>query len=78
MGENLPRFADLMADAYHAVSALDGGRGSRLSAAMRDGRRVYSELLEYRKATKMSLAQGALVQRALDLIWARLRTLKAG
>lgn len=77
MGEDLPRFADLIADAFHTVGALDGGRGSRFNAAaIRNGRRVYSQLIEYQKTTKMTLAQGALVQRALDLIWTRLRTLK--
>ncbi|HTV13683.1 MAG TPA: hypothetical protein VME68_03145 [Acidobacteriaceae bacterium] len=78
MGEKLPKFADLMACAFHVVRVLDRGPNSRSSAAaVRDSRRVYSQLLEYRKTTKMTLAQGALVQRALDLIWARLRTLKA-
>lgn len=79
MGQDQPQFADLMADAWHAVRALDGADGSRFPASVvRDGRRIYSELLDYRKSASMTVAQAALVQRALDLIWVRLRAAKVG
>jgi hypothetical protein len=71
------KFADLMADAYRAVRALDASGGST-PAAVREGRRAYLQLLEYRKSVRMTLAQSALVQTALDLIWARLRSARVG
>jgi hypothetical protein len=74
-----PRFADLIADAYHAVRALDGVNGSKSTpAAVHDGRRVYSQLLSYRRSFDMTAAEAALVQTALDLIGARLRSAKVG
>jgi hypothetical protein len=38
-----------------------------------DGRRVYSELLDYRENVRMSGAEASLLQMALDLLRARLR-----
>jgi hypothetical protein len=71
-----PQFTDLIADAYYAVRALDDSTAT--TAAIRKGRRVYSQLLDYRKTAGMTEAQSALLQTALDLIWARLRSARAG
>jgi hypothetical protein len=76
MSGDVPQFADLIADAYYAVRALDDSTAT--SATIRRGRSVYSQLLDYRKSASMTEAQSALVQTALDLIWARLRSAQAG
>jgi hypothetical protein len=77
MPRDCPIFACLIADAYRAVRALDTVRHSGATpAALRYGRRTYSQLLDYRKNSAMTPAQSALVQTALELIWPRLRASK--
>jgi hypothetical protein len=73
------RVASLMADAQHAMLTLDeftrrDGSGA-MSAAVRDGMRVYSLLLDYRQTERMSADDSSRVQTAIDLIRARLRFL---
>jgi hypothetical protein len=68
-------FAGLMTDAFHAVRALDGDNFTPMTA--RDGRRVYSQLLNYQKTVKIPIAEAALIGTALKLIWSRLQSSSA-
>jgi hypothetical protein len=76
---NSPHFAELMLDAQRATVALDGVMhvdGSRFKAAtMKDGRRVYSKLLDYQRTVCMTQSENAALQTAVDQIRARLRFL---
>jgi hypothetical protein len=76
---NSPHFTDLMQDAQRATVALDGVMqvdGSRFKAAtMKDGRRVYSKLLDYQRTVWMTQSENATLQTAVDQIRARLRFL---
>jgi hypothetical protein len=77
MTGNCPSFVCLMTDAYCAVRALNGVHASATTpAALREGRRAYVLLTDYRKNSAMTLAESALVETALELIWARLRAAK--
>jgi hypothetical protein len=72
-----PRFDGLMVDAHRAMLALDnvtfGGASRATAAAVRDGLRVYSQLVDYRQTERMSAAESSQLQNALDLIRSRLR-----
>jgi hypothetical protein len=71
------QFADLMADAYRALFALNNVTargGSRATAtAVTDGVRVYSRLVDYRQTERMSTAESSQLQNVLDLIRSSLR-----
>jgi hypothetical protein len=70
-------FAGLMLDAQRATVALDCATNREDSgekaAAVNEGKRVYTELLPYQRAVWMTTSQAAVLQTALDLLWARLR-----
>jgi hypothetical protein len=66
-----------MIEAHRVAVALDGvttrdGLKAK-AAALRDGRRVHSELLDYRATIKMTMTENSMLQNALELIRARLR-----
>lgn len=67
----------LMADAHWAVTALDLAANrdrSKLDGALTDrARDAAARLTEYRNANRLTTAQTGKVQRALDLLRARLR-----
>jgi hypothetical protein len=71
-------FAELMLDAQRATVALDGAtdRGDleAKASAVKEGNRVYTKLLGYQRATWMTTSQAAVLQTALDLLQARLRS----
>jgi hypothetical protein len=77
MKEDQSKVADLMADAHRAMFALDDFTrrdGSRaMTVAVKDGLRVYSLLIDYRQAERMSAAESSLIQNAIDVLRARLR-----
>ena len=77
--ERLSAFADLLADAYRAAVALDDemahDAGSARSAAVSEALRVYSQLLDYRKAERMTVAQACTLETASEVIRAQLRHL---
>ncbi len=70
-------FPVLMTEANRAMVALDDitmRDGSKATAAtVRDGLRVYSELLNYRETVRMNMADISLLQTALDMLRSRLR-----
>jgi hypothetical protein len=70
-------FDVLMVDAHRAMLTLDnvmvGGASRAIVAAVRDGLRVYSQLVDYRQTERMSAAESSQLQNALDLIRSRLR-----
>lgn len=77
MGGDRPDLAGLMIEAHRVAVALDGvttrdGLKAK-AAALRDGSRVHSELLDYRATIKMTMTENSMLQNALDLIRARLR-----
>jgi hypothetical protein len=69
-------FAELMLDAQRAVAALesltkwDGSRAK--AAAVKDGRRVCSRLMDYQRTVWMTKGEVAALQAALDLLRVRL------
>jgi hypothetical protein len=77
LGGDRPDFAELMIEAHRATVALDGvtrwDGAKATAAALRDGNRVHSELLNYRATVKMTMTENSMLQNALDLIRARLR-----
>jgi hypothetical protein len=77
MTRDRANFDDLIAAANHAVVALDGMTrrdGCRATAPeVDDGKRAYSQLLDYRGAVRMTMAENALLQDALDVLRARLK-----
>jgi hypothetical protein len=73
-------FADLMLDAQRAAVALEGiiGRsnGSRAAtAAVKEGKRVCSKLVDYQRTVWMTKSEAAMLQTALDLLQGRLQFL---
>jgi hypothetical protein len=70
-------FADLMADAQHVMTALDGVMSSdsakATAAAVSDGMRLYSLFLDFRGSVRMSQEENWLLQGKLDMLRARLR-----
>ncbi|HTV53330.1 MAG TPA: hypothetical protein VMI06_00270 [Terriglobia bacterium] len=77
MGENVPRFTDLMVNAHRVTVALDAltvRDGSKTTtAAVTRGRRVYAELLDHQKTAWMTKPEAHALQTALDQLQARLR-----
>lgn len=77
MNEAQPDFASLMADAHRAAMSLDGmvsRDGSKETAkAVTEALRVYSALSGYRHTVRMTVAQTAALQNAMDVLRARLR-----
>jgi hypothetical protein len=71
------RFDDLMVDAHRAMLALDnvtmGGASRAIADAVRDGLRVYSRLIDYRRTERMSAVESSDLRNALDLLRARVR-----
>ena len=78
MGSNRPDFADLMADAHHAMLALDDvtkrDSAKATAAAVNKGQRIYSQLLDYQRTARMTRAEANTLQTALDMLGARLRS----
>lgn len=73
-----PTFADLMAGAHHVVRELETEKGLRPSrGAVRDGRRIFRQMLDYRRNSQMTPAEAAVLQVALDLLWTHLRWLQS-
>jgi hypothetical protein len=70
-------FADLIADARHVITALDTPTmqdGAKATyAAIRDGKRLYSQFLDYRGTVRMNKEENCLLQTGLELLRARLR-----
>ena len=79
MDQEPTKFADLMADAYRAVMVLDDvtsrDSAKAISRTLRDGRSVYAGLLAHQNTVRMTGAESALFQTAVDLIKARLKFL---
>jgi len=77
LGGDRPDFAELMIEARRVSVALDGvarrDGPKATAAALRDGRRLHSELLDYRATVKMTMIENSMLQNALDHIRARLR-----
>lgn len=77
MDEAQPAFDDLMVDAQRTALSLDGKvkrDGSKETAiAVTEALRVYLALNEYRHGVRMTVAQTALLQEAMDILRARLR-----
>jgi isocitrate/isopropylmalate dehydrogenase len=77
MDEELTKFADLIAEADRAVMMLDEftmhDSAKAIARAVRDGKSVYAGLLEHRNTIRMTDAESAQFQEALDLLRARLR-----
>jgi hypothetical protein len=73
-----PTFDDLIADAHLCIAALDefamrdGGKAAA-RAAVTNGKRMYTRLLDYRGTVRMSAEENCLLQTTLDLLRARLR-----
>jgi hypothetical protein len=74
-----PEFFRLMDDAHRATLALDnflaGDRSGAKSAAVTEGLRVYSQLLDYRSTEGVTLAQACMLETALEALRVRLRNL---
>jgi|HubBroStandDraft_4_1064222.scaffolds.fasta_scaffold359782_2 hypothetical protein len=73
------KVVDLIADAHRVILALDdfaGRDGSlEIAIAVRNGLRVYAQLIDYRHTERMSADESSLLQSAIDLLRARLRFL---
>ena len=79
MTRDQSNLADLMDDAYRALLALDDvakrDSAKTTAAAVNNGRRVYSGLLDYQRTTWMSKAEADALQTTADLLRSRLRSL---
>jgi hypothetical protein len=77
MDEELAKFTDLMAEARRAGMVLDAftmrDSAKAIARAVRDGRSVYAWLLEHQKTVRMTGAESAMLQTAVELLRARLR-----
>jgi len=77
MDGDRPEFADLMADAHRALLALDNvtvrGGSKATATAVREGLRVYSQLIDYRQTERMSAAESSQLQNSVEFLGARLR-----
>ena len=73
------KVAALMAEAHRAMLALDDfarrDGSSAMTFAVRQGMRVYALLIDYRQSERMSAAESSLIQNAIDLLRAKLRSL---
>jgi|HubBroStandDraft_4_1064222.scaffolds.fasta_scaffold2790879_1 hypothetical protein len=71
-----PTFDDLITDAHRCIAALDefGTRdGGKAAAAVKNGKRMYTRLLDYRGTVRMSEEENCLLKTTLDVLRARLR-----
>lgn len=71
-------FAEVMFGAHQAVCALEDQSGARPSrGAVRNANRVFRQLLDFQKSGQLTVAEAAVLQTALDLLWKHLRSLES-
>ncbi len=71
-------FAEVMFGAHRVVCALESQGGSRPSrAAVRDANRAFRQLLDYQKNCRLTTAEAAVLQTALDVLWKHLRSVES-
>jgi hypothetical protein len=73
-----PTFDDLIADAQRCIAALDefpmrDGGIAAAHAAVKNGKRIYTRLLEHQNTVRMSVAESSQLQNSVDQLRARLR-----
>jgi len=71
-------FAEVMFGVHRAVCALENANGMQPArGAVRDARRAFRQLLDYQKRGQLSVAEAAVLQTALDVLWGHLRSARA-
>jgi hypothetical protein len=77
MGENHTNFVELMMAAHGAAMALDDvtrqDSSQAKAPALDNGKRAYSQLLDYQQTASMTAIENVAVQTAMDMLRARLR-----
>jgi hypothetical protein len=77
MDRDQPHFNNLLSDAHRATVALDGATRrdgpEAITAAVSNGKRIHSQLLDYRRTARLTKPEFAALQHSLDLLRARLK-----